>query len=637
MSSTIAKINTYQAASRAPLGDAAELIIEYLEQLGVGYIFGVPGGAVEPVYNALAKSARSGGLQAVSACHESAAASMADGYQRESGKIGVCIATSGPGATNLITGVACAYDNNIPMLVITGQPAITQFGRGALQESACTGVNIIGMFRHCTRYNTLVSHVNQLETKLTQALLRAHQHPQGPVHLSIPVDILRSVVASKRLGANLKMQIEALGQQTDERAIEQLADALKPQALSVESALPTEHSPLFLIGKGCNDAIEDILEVASLCGAKFVTTPDAKGLLNVRHSGYRGVFGLGGHVSAALTLRYHTSTIVAFGTDFGEFTSAGWCDSLMNNELIHVDSNPENILQTPMAKLHVFGSIKLICRGILARIKPSCENIKGSADKLHTGLNPNVVLDDIDKYYSDSVPIKPQRLMRELSEKFPRSTRFVVDAGNSMMWAPHYLTRNCSRRLDNCLARQGRSSQDGRSKVDNWLRVTMNFAPMGWAIGAAVGIARANPKCPVVCITGDGSYLMSGQEITVAAREGLSVIYVILNDSVYGMVMHGQRLAKAEPIAFDLPKVNFAELAHSLGVESHIIQSPEQFDELDIDKIIHRAGPTLLDVRIDREEVPPMIARLQTLGSVDSSLSSPIKGRIEGEFEGLLL
>jgi len=188
------------------------------------------------------------------------------------------------------------------------------------------------------------------------------------------------------------------------------------------------------------------------------------------------------------------------------------------------------------------------------------------------------------------------------------------------MWAPHYLTRNCSRRLDNGLARQGRSAQDGRSKVDNWLRVTMNFAPMGWAIGAAVGIARANPKCPVVCITGDGSYLMSGQEITVAAREGLPVIYVILNDSVYGMVMHGQRLAKAEPIAFELPKVNFAELARALGVASYVIESPKQFEDLDIKLLTHRAGPTLLDVRIDREEVPPMIARLQTLGSVDEGV-----------------
>src|SRR4029079_16864086 len=186
------------AADAAPMVEAAELIVSYLERLGVAALFGVPGGAIEPLYNALARSERRGGPRPVVARHEAGAAFMADGYARETGKIGVAIATSGPGATNLITGVATAYANNVPMLVITGQPPLRNFGRGALQESSCTGINAVAMLRHCTRYNSLVYHAEQLETKLLNALMRAFQEPQGPVHLSIPVDILRSAVAAPR-------------------------------------------------------------------------------------------------------------------------------------------------------------------------------------------------------------------------------------------------------------------------------------------------------------------------------------------------------------------------------------------------------------------------------------------------------
>ncbi len=155
-----------------------------------------------------------------------------------------------------------------------------------------------------------------------------------------------------------------------------------------------------------------------------------------------------------------------------------------------------------------------------------------------------------------------------------------------------------------------------RNGTGNWLRVTMEFAPMGWAIGAAVGIARANRSCPVVCLTGDGSYLMNGQEITVAAQQQLNVIFVVLNDAALGMVKHGQRLARAEPIGFELPQVDYRLLAESMGIPGHVIRSPEDFEALDFEAILRRRGPTMLDVRIDGEEVPPMGLRMKTLGTV---------------------
>src|SRR3954470_6673800 len=207
--------------------EAGELIVACLEKAGVEYVFGVPGGAVEPIYNALARSARRGGPRAVVARHESGAAFMADGYARETGKLGVCIATSGPGATNLITGVACAFANNVPLLALTGQPALPSFGKGALQESSCTGVNAVAMLGHCTRYNSLVSHVDQVETKVVNAILHALRRPHGPAHLSFPVDVLRSLVQPKHPGYDLSGLVKHKPILTDDRTISALDTELK--------------------------------------------------------------------------------------------------------------------------------------------------------------------------------------------------------------------------------------------------------------------------------------------------------------------------------------------------------------------------------------------------------------------------
>jgi acetolactate synthase-1/2/3 large subunit len=585
--------------------EAAELIVAYLEKIGVHHVFGVPGGAIEPIYNALARSERRGGPRAVVARHESGAAFMADGYARETGKIGVVIATSGPGATNLITGVAGAYANNVPMLVITGQPPIHTFGKNALQESSCTGINTVGMFKHCTRYNSLVSHADQLEIKLISALMQAYQTPRGPAHLSIPVDILRSPVKAPSATADFTSLLRLKPSLVDLHAVRQLQEQLDRAA-----------KPVFLIGSGCGEAIETILRLVERTDALFITTPDGKGFINPRHRAYRGVFGFGGHASADALLRSGPDLVVAFGTGFGEFASAGWCAHLLNGRLVHVDNCEDNLMRTPMARLHVRGRILSVCAHLEELLGPrSASNVVELPDGGGEQCNPHVSLQSADQFDSDAVPIKPQRLMKELSRRFPPNTRFLADAGNSMTWAVHCLQPR-NRRAARPPARSMPARPDARSGTASWLRVTMDFAAMGWAIGAAVGIARGNPSCPVVCITGDGSYLMSGQEITVAAAERLPVVFVVLNDSAYGMVMHGQRIARAEPIGFELPEVDYRLMALAMGIPGHVIDSPADFDALDIDEILARKGPTMLDVRIDREEVPPMFQRLKALGSV---------------------
>ena len=209
--------------------------------------------------------------------------------------------------------------------------------------------------------------------------------------------------------------------------------------------------------------------------------------------------------------------------------------------------------------------------------------------------------DDEEGYCSDASPIKPQRLMRDLPRLFPPHTRYLVDTGNSLAWGTHYL-HPFDRRFS------GKREERG-----GLFSASVDFASMGWAIGNAVGTSMAVADTPVVCITGDGSWLMSGQEITVAVEEQLTIIFVILNDSAYGMVRHGQTLTGAEPTANKLAKVDFAAMANSMGTPAHIINSPEDLNRLDIKTICARKGPTVLDVRIDQNEAPPIGLRTNVL------------------------
>lgn len=580
----------------APTQDVADLLVAYLEQIGVEYIFGIPGGAIEPLYNAIARSTRKGRIRHVLARHESGAAFMADGYARESGKIGVCCATSGPGATNLITGIACAHDNDIPLLAITGLPALPSLGRGALQESSGMGVNASAMFDHCTRYNATISHPDQFERKLANALMAAHNTPGGPAHLAIPLDILRTPVPSNHPSYDLAELLTHHPVLIDERAVQQLHDKLIRAQRTV-----------ILIGTSCGGSVQAIMELVGLTGALFVTTPDAKGLVNPYHPAYCGVFGFAGHESARDLLLSKPDLVLAFGTGFGEFSSSGWCNTLLNNRLVHIDNSGENLMRTPMAKLHVRGHIRSVCERLIRLLKAtSPPGIKSHKTQYE------VVFQSPESFHSDAIPIKPQRLMKSLSEHFPPHTRYLADIGNSMSWTVHYLHPRDQR----WEPRHAIQKAERRSETSNWLRVVMDFCPMGWSIGASIGVALSNPDCPVVCIVGDGAYLMSGQEITVAAEQGLTIIFILLNDGSLGMVKHGQRLAGAESIGHQLPQVDYCKLVAAMGIPGHVIRSPQDMDDLDFETLLQRKGPTLLDVRIDGEEVPPMMLRLKTLGTL---------------------
>lgn len=592
--------------------DLADRLLEYLELLGVEYVFGVPGGAIEPFYNGLARSARRGGPRPVVARHETGAANMAYGYAQETGRLGVCCATTGPGTTNLITGVASAFASKVPMLALTAQTGQAKFGRGALQDSSGTAVDTVSMLEHCTRYNTLVSHPEQLENNLITAIMAAFGSPRGPAHLSVPANIFSAPPTGERVVSDA----------TVFAAPSLLPDPVVFEALA--RAVGEAHRIVLFLGQGCGEAIEEIERFADMAEAAIITDPMGKRWADAFHPRYRGVFGFASHRSAREALADpNVDLVVAVGSDLSEFATAGWDGVLLNPKLIHIDPVPNHFSRSPMARLHVSGDLRWIFCTLLGRVPQSRPwaprrseratvvsggerfgSARGNGESSEpAGMDGNHdarLRLDTPRFWSEDehVSIKPQQLMHELGNRLPQSARVFSDASNAWAWTTHYLHLPTS------------PDHRGRYHID------IPFGAMGWAIGAAVGTALGCRDTAVVCITGDGCFLMAGQEVTVAVAERLPVIYVILNDSALGMVKHGQRLGGAEQIAYELPPVDFALMARALGAQGHTIRTAADLRALDFDALSAHPGPTVLDVYIDPEEVPPMSERIKGLKTV---------------------
>ena len=575
----------------------ADLIVDYINQMGIEYVFGVPGGAIEPLYNALAISERFGGARAVVARHEAGAAFMADGYARETDKIGVCCATTGPGATNLLTGMSAAFTDSIPMLVITAQTPLPKFGKRALQDSSCAAIDTVSMFRHCCKYSTLVSHHEQLETKLISAVMAARNEPAGPVHISVPSDVLRTAATKPST-----LEYNALSNRfnlTDQGALERLIYELKQV-----------NNVVLFIGDGCKGASQEIMTFAELIDAPFLTGPMGKRWVDETHPLYRGVFGFSGHESAQELIRDQegkVDLVIAIGAALGELGTGGWTQELINEKLVHIDSRIEHFTRSHMAKLHVCGHLPSIFRIINEKLSRTQRHwTKEHSDFVqYRERNINGCCTSLlheQKCFSEDNPIKPQRLFSYLSRALPENTRMFVDAGNAWSWSIQYYQR---------------------PEHTGLYHLGMGFGAMAWAIGATIGSASASKgKYPHICLTGDGAYLMSAQEITVAKQLHLPVIFMILNDSVLGMVMHGQRLGGAEEIGFELGEVSFAAMAESMGIEGIVVNTTDELEALDFDKLFAKNQPTLIDVRIDREEIPPMAERVKGI-AVNGESATP--------------
>jgi acetolactate synthase-1/2/3 large subunit len=255
-----------------------------------------------------------------------------------------------------------------------------------------------------------------------------------------------------------------------------------------------------------------------------------------------------------------------------------------------------------MAQLNLMGSPRIVFAYLnqASAGLPDPEAQAGSAAlpalRNAHGLPRHISLLHVEDCGTDTVPLNPRRLFWMLSQKVPPRTRLYADAGNAFFWALHYWHPRGERVL-----------------ATNRMPVSMGFAAMGWAIGAAIGGKLADPRDPVLCITGDGSYLMNAQEITVAQQLGLNVVYLVLNNGVLGTVKHGQRMRGLENTANELPPTDFALMARAMGVESYRIGSLDELDRLGVEKLFLRKGPVLLDVLVDAEIAPPIGQRVRNL------------------------
>ena len=565
-----------------------DMIVRYLERLGVEYVFGVPGGSIEPFFNALARSERRGGIRAVIARHEAGAAFMAEGYARATGKLGVCCSTAGPGATNMITGVASAFSDGIPLLVISAQTSLDRFGQGSLQESSCTSVNTVEMFSRCTQYNTLVSHSAQLEPKLLHAISSALGNQPGPAHLGVPLDIMRQAASSDASGFNLRAFTDHEVAPSDHSI-----NALATELASVSRVT-------VVLGEGAAKAAKTLIALAESRGWRLVTTPRGKGLIDSFHPLYCGVFGFAGHEAAAEALQSENAErVLVVGTALDEVSTCGWdTNTILSERLIHLASNPHHLIRSTMARLAILGAPELTLAALRERMEtPDKPTVFTESDRQPDALPAYISPGQDPKCQTSTGVIKPQAMMTHFSRICHRDTQVLMDSGNSFLWGIHYWN---SRR------------HNDQSSI-NRFHIGMGFASMGWAIGASVGVARASGTEPVICFTGDGSFLMAGQEITTALQENLNLLMIVLNDSALGMVRHGQKLSGGEPIGNRLPSIRYADVATAMGIESYRIETMEELLSLDLEGIFSRPGPCLIDAVIDGEEVPPMGSRLKVL------------------------
>ena len=423
---------------------------------------------------------------------------------------------------------------------------------------------------------------------------------KGPVHLSIPLDILHSKALVTEPSYSLPSLLKT----------PRLHDNYALQELTQE--LLASKNAVFILGNGCHEAASTIVQVAQIIQAKILTTPDGKGLINPLHPLFNGIIGFAGHQSATdLLSDPSVDLVIAVGTTLGEWTSNGWDkNTILTQQLIHIDEFDNHLTRSPMARLHVRGHLLTLFQQTVSLLAGRGEYrlpLMANTHLKHLKMEPS------GEPKNNSGPVKPQQLMEQLTQIFPPSTKYIIDTGNCFAWAAHYL-HPLDRRINERRATP-RDSDNRRHFAANLFQCAIEYSSMGWAIGSAIGAAMANRKQPVVAITGDGSWLMSGQEITTAVAEGINVIYIILNDSALGMVKHGQQLAGAEPTCFELPPVNFHIMADAMGADGYLVESYNDLINLDSRSLINKNKPSIIDVRIDPKQVPPMGLRMNVLNS----------------------
>lgn len=546
----------------------AQILLESLKKEGVDVLFGYPGGAVIDIYDELPRHPE---LKHVLVRHEQGAVHAADGYARASGKVGCCLVTSGPGATNTVTGIATAYCDSIPLVVFTGQVPTQLIGNDAFQE-----VDIVGITRPCTKHNFLVKDVRNLAKTIRQAFYLARSGRPGPVLVDLPKDIMQARtefvwpedIFMRSYNPTYKPNLNQL-----RRTAEELAKARKP---------------IILAGGGVimANASEVLCELAHELNIPVATTLMGLGAFPANGDLWLGMVGMHGTYAANMSIN-HADLLVCVGARFDDRVTGRLQDFASHARIVHIDIDPTSIRKNVEVDVPVVGDCRQALEGILeiCRAKMADTDWSGMhADWLETvhEWKANHPL-----AYNKNGHIKPQQVIETMYSITKGDAIIATEVGQNQMWAAQFYTFTKPRTL----------------------LTSGGLGTMGYGFPAAIGAQFAFPDKLVINVAGDGSIQMNIQELATVVQSKIPVKVVILNNGHLGMVRQWQELfynrnyshtnMEAQP--------DFVKLAEAYGAEGYRISKPEELEDV-LRKALTSPNPAFIDVMVEREEnVYPMV------------------------------
>jgi acetolactate synthase-1/2/3 large subunit len=554
----------------------AKCLMEALQHQKVSTIFGLPGGQIMPVYDALLDS----GIRHILVRHEQSAVHMADGYARASGRTGVCMATSGPGATNLVTGIANAYMDSSPVVAFTGQVPRQQIGTDAFQEA-----DIIGITTPITKYSFQIRHVKEIPRTVKAAFHVASTGRPGPVLVDIPKDVQMHTdeVEFSEPVRLIGYRLNGDPKQADvQKAVELLSNAERP---------------FILAGGGVriSNAYEELRLLAELLSAPVGTSLMGKGCFPEDHPLSLGIVGMHGRTEAN-KLILEADTIFAVGMRFSDRTTCKVDEFCPNAKIIHADIDATEIEKNKQVDVSIVGDATKVISALRSKLVHRFHKDKTS--EWHTRVQQ---LKEIIRSHNnhDEKGLTPTTVLKKMRKILPADAIVTTEVGQNQMWAALHF-----------------SALSPRTFITSG-----GLGTMGFGFPAAIGAKVARPEVPVVDIAGDGSFIMTENSLATSVSEQIPVIVIVLNNRMLGMVAQWQRcFFNRRYSAVKLGNVpDFVKLAQAYGAEGIRVQSIEELSSA-TEKALRSSVTTVIDVPISPEEdvfpmVPPGNGLEQILGA----------------------